>query len=360
MSVLKPVFYDDFYCIADACSYTCCGGWKIAIDETTAKTYQEMPEVWSGCEGKEQVKIRLSEDGMCPFLDEQGLCKLVIKYGPDILSETCAKFPRARYISVGMEEHYLSNACPAVLQLLKDTLPPLSFVMEGYPENNWELQCRNQMIDLAQIEDFCLWIRLYVIYQFARRIEKDEDAAKIVIQYNSVEYLLAVRENIEDISIDKEIQLIKINDLFSCVNAKIRGKLGYIWYVKPMLQMKLKLDVLVGEWELFNQCLQKENGFFENLFVNYIYNNILLWRDCYGITYKQGVEILLIEYSMVRYTLFLWWANHEHTYTHEDLYGIICYYARIMEHSPSTALDFVKQLEDMGELNGGNILFYIQ
>lgn len=45
MSVLKPVFYDDFYCIADACSYTCCGGWKIAIDETTAKTYQKMPEV---------------------------------------------------------------------------------------------------------------------------------------------------------------------------------------------------------------------------------------------------------------------------------------------------------------------------
>lgn len=360
MSILKPIFYDDFHCIADACSYTCCGGWIIDIDEETAKTYRKMPEVWSGCEEeKNQIKIRLEENGMCPFLDEKGLCSLVVKYGPDILSETCARFPRRKYTKGGMEEYYLSNACPAVLQLLNDTIHPLSFVMEGDIENNCDIQYRNQMIDLAQIEDFCLWIRLYVIYQFARKIGEEGDAAKIVSQYNSVEYLLAVRENIEGISIDKGLQLIKINDLFCSVNTKMRRKRGYTRYIEPMLQMSLELDAFEKEWEDFCECVQKKNGFFENLFVNYIYNNVLSWKDCYEITYKQSIEILLIEYAMIRYTLFLWWTNHGHTYNKEDLYGIICYYARIIEHSPVTVLDFVKQLEDMGELKGGNILVYI-
>ena len=50
---MKPDYYDEFQCIADACSLTCCQEWKIAVDRKTAAvrriiTYNEnrpKPEV---------------------------------------------------------------------------------------------------------------------------------------------------------------------------------------------------------------------------------------------------------------------------------------------------------------------------
>ena len=32
---MKPDYYEDFTCIADRCSFTCCREWKIGVDEDT-------------------------------------------------------------------------------------------------------------------------------------------------------------------------------------------------------------------------------------------------------------------------------------------------------------------------------------
>ena len=37
MRLIRPVFYNEFECIADKCSYSCCAGWNISIDSNTAK-----------------------------------------------------------------------------------------------------------------------------------------------------------------------------------------------------------------------------------------------------------------------------------------------------------------------------------
>ena len=34
-NILKEEFYDDFSCIADRCSFTCCEGWDIIVDNDT-------------------------------------------------------------------------------------------------------------------------------------------------------------------------------------------------------------------------------------------------------------------------------------------------------------------------------------
>ena len=43
---MKPDYYDEFQCIADACSLTCCQEWKIAVDRKTAAEWKkiETPE----------------------------------------------------------------------------------------------------------------------------------------------------------------------------------------------------------------------------------------------------------------------------------------------------------------------------
>ena len=39
MQITKPTFYKEFSCIAGACPDTCCAGWEIEVDETTAQGY---------------------------------------------------------------------------------------------------------------------------------------------------------------------------------------------------------------------------------------------------------------------------------------------------------------------------------
>ena len=38
---MKPDYYDEFQCIADACSLTCCQEWKIAVDRKTAAAWKK-------------------------------------------------------------------------------------------------------------------------------------------------------------------------------------------------------------------------------------------------------------------------------------------------------------------------------
>ena len=39
MKYHKPAFFDQFHCIGSACTDTCCAGWEIEVDETTAEGY---------------------------------------------------------------------------------------------------------------------------------------------------------------------------------------------------------------------------------------------------------------------------------------------------------------------------------
>ena len=42
MNLLKTTFYDEFACIGAECPLTCCGGWKIEMEEKTLKDYRMM------------------------------------------------------------------------------------------------------------------------------------------------------------------------------------------------------------------------------------------------------------------------------------------------------------------------------
>ena len=116
---MKPDYYDEFQCIADACSLTCCQEWKIAVDRKTAAAWKktETPE---GVRPKRRTLsdytkkcgdgriITLNEKMRCPFLDERKLCRLVLTYGDAVLSETCTLFPREKHeVAAGITEYSL-------------------------------------------------------------------------------------------------------------------------------------------------------------------------------------------------------------------------------------------------------------
>ena len=110
---------------------TCCGQWRIAVDAETAEKWRDMHFPQGSTDGKtllsrqivpeqdsEEGHICLKENKMCPFLNKQKLCNLVLTYGEDSLSHTCHIFPRIENAFADQTEYALMAGCPAVLDLM--------------------------------------------------------------------------------------------------------------------------------------------------------------------------------------------------------------------------------------------------
>lgn len=100
MDIFAPSYYNDFHCIADKCRHSCCIGWQIDLDADTLKKYNSLEDKKRSellshleCEGG-KFHIRLGKGGRCPFLDAQGLCKIIGSLGDSYVSEICREHPR--------------------------------------------------------------------------------------------------------------------------------------------------------------------------------------------------------------------------------------------------------------------------
>lgn len=79
--VLFPDYYEQFQCVAGACTDTCCAGWEIVIDPKTANRYLKEAGAL-GDRLRENILEKngeftfVSSQGQCPFLNTAGLCDI--------------------------------------------------------------------------------------------------------------------------------------------------------------------------------------------------------------------------------------------------------------------------------------------
>ncbi len=96
MILTFPTFYRDFKCIANRCTDSCCIGWEIDIDTDTYEKYRLMPEAFrkniAVCDGV--AHFVLTQDERCPFLQKDGLCKIILEHSEDMLCDICREHPR--------------------------------------------------------------------------------------------------------------------------------------------------------------------------------------------------------------------------------------------------------------------------
>lgn len=89
MKRIRPDFYNEFHCIADSCTITCCQEWKIAVDADTDRKWKKIPAPTDVPERKKNLNaytekkdglrvIQLDSDHRCPFLAENRLCRLLL------------------------------------------------------------------------------------------------------------------------------------------------------------------------------------------------------------------------------------------------------------------------------------------
>lgn len=161
--VIEPDFYGDFHCIGGQCSFTCCKEWKIAVDPETKKRWRKLcvpttvlesgrvPEHASRrvTDGVMLDRFVVKKDGgeiiellpnmRCPFLEDTELCRLVLDYGEECLSETCHVFPRETHEFPDRTERTLVSCCPEIVDRLHE-LHELSFTNLPYQDRSFLLE----------------------------------------------------------------------------------------------------------------------------------------------------------------------------------------------------------------------------
>ena len=149
MKLIAPDYYPAFSCIADRCRHSCCVGWEIDVDPDSLARYQQLDGPL-GQELRDKIVLeedcahfRLGEDERCPFLNERGLCRMILGLGEDSLCQICTDHPRYRNYFCDREELGLGLCCEAAGALILSREAPMSLVTledDGAPEETDEFE----------------------------------------------------------------------------------------------------------------------------------------------------------------------------------------------------------------------------
>ena len=163
MKFTYPDYYKSFRCIADKCEHSCCIGWEIDIDEDSLKRYKKV----KGAFGKrllenidfhcETPHFILGENERCPFLNENGLCDMIIELGEECLCNICADHPRFRNFFSDREELGLGLSCEEVCRVILSKKEPTEFITEDdgeefdlFEDEEIVLSVREHLFDIAK------------------------------------------------------------------------------------------------------------------------------------------------------------------------------------------------------------------
>jgi lysine-N-methylase len=148
MKVYFPSYYKDFACKAGECSHSCCIGWEIGVDAETLAKYQTLGDaeilshIESGC-------IATAEDGRCPFLQSDGLCRLICRFGDGYISEICREHPRFYHRVGDRVEMSIGASCEEAARLILSS----DFTCFGSAEMEINLDCDTQFDALSHRDE---------------------------------------------------------------------------------------------------------------------------------------------------------------------------------------------------------------
>lgn len=173
MKITAPDYYSQFKCIADQCRHTCCVGWEIEVDDEGLERLRKLPEAAGKIVLGDEPHIELLEGERCPFLNERGLCDLILRYGEDVLCQICRDHPRFRNFWSDRTEIGLGLVCEEAARIILGAETPLRLVTlsdDGEecnlsPEEQYLLEVRARLLDGIAESGYGARLREYLIYR---------------------------------------------------------------------------------------------------------------------------------------------------------------------------------------------------
>lgn len=160
----RPYYYDKFHCIAGDCPMTCCAGWEVDVDCASREYFLSLEgplgdelraTMQPAPEDEDMAVFPLTDEGNCPFLDDQGLCRLYSAYGEEGFCQTCSEYPRYFGVTGSHQQIDLTLSCPEAVRIFFADTTPITFsvsedIMEGEELTDEE---EMQLLDLYQWRD---------------------------------------------------------------------------------------------------------------------------------------------------------------------------------------------------------------
>ncbi len=338
MKNYQPDYYNNFKCIADKCSITCCQEWKIAVDDATNRKWKKLSA--DKVSGKSDnlssytfhkdgsLVIKLDEKHRCPFLSKDKLCHLVMTYSDEVLSETCALFPREIHRFSTHEERTLMPCCPAVIDLWCEkpvTFPVISETMDNLSP---AFLIRDNLIKLISDQGLSVEQSLLDGLYILLELYKNQPITKAHIQeYFSGHTLNELNTAMENIHIPDEDTFIECNGLLQDLSVNYSKEGLYTAFLQPVLTEACKYSNIYSQSDNNSmsrtlQTSQKQFGsiltdcdiIFHNYLANELFSDLISPEAA---STKKIIEHMIIkmqwimiEYTAIRQSLFLWYSHN--------------------------------------------------
>lgn len=383
-------YYKDFKCIADRCSFFCCKGWDISIDSDTYDRWNKDEEQSNYlCKNvkfikekkKKQAYIKMTGQKICPFLNEIGLCNIVLNCGEDYLSTTCKTFPRLDNSYGSEHEHSLSFACPEVVDIINRRMDDIDFIMEGNIDIidtlPIELKIRERMISILQNKKYSLRIRLLLTFYMLLTLKEEQMTAEEVLQrYLDEKYCSALVDYWSGIEISEEDSLIEVNELFIDITQNYRKEFNYKKYLEEISHVAETLD-LKNEQTLKSKIgihkeYKKYDKLLENCFVSKVFASCVK-KDIDEMIVSY--QMLLTEFIMIKHSIYLKYKKsymenigiynkqqlpiQEEEINYNDIRDYIVIYSRIIGYNTDGIREFWEESFDEAVWEFGYLLLLL-
>ena len=151
MILSKPRYFDDFSCIASACTDSCCKEWDVQVDNTSAALYRSLPgplgdRLRQVLVEEDGETVMLIEEGRCPMWRQDGLCRIQAELGESALCKTCREFPRLTHDYGTFQERQLELSCPEAARIILSSAPGwISQEVPGGEEPEYDLEAMDSL-----------------------------------------------------------------------------------------------------------------------------------------------------------------------------------------------------------------------
>lgn len=355
MKIQKILGYDKFKCTADRCNFTCCEGWDIAIDVNTYNKWKESDdskELLKNIKAKgKKYFINKETHESCPFLDNNGLCKVVKRHGEEYLSLTCHSFPRIENDFSYKKEFSLSCACPEVVEILEKEHDEIVMVSEEHSQcedDLLELNIRKTLISIIEQREFSLEKRLIIAFEMLLNIlqkkafenSKLEKELACYIGEENIKKLSKVYERI-DFNIDESME--ELSSLFLDIIENYKEVSGLEELLEPIATFgeEVEIDVLSDNWNEYKVLFEKHNKLIENCIISKILSSCV----SENIEYMAKVfQTIILEYILMRYAVYLRFLMSESKEIDtKDIKNYIVVFSRVIGNNIETVLEFLRE-----------------
>ena len=357
-SIIFPAYCADFACIGSACESTCCAGWEIQIDKKAYQKYKNIkdPAFVEELPGKIRRLRKNSSDRLyaefvmgpqkrCPFLDEEGLCTIQMRFGEDYLSTTCRSYPRKNYELVkNLREYSLTMSCPEAIRKALYNKEPMTFVQVPWADRPPQLKTeglefpdvtslgrkavgsyvwdvRSSCIDIMQARRYTVAERIFMIGMLLKALTEDDS-----VQHQEVPNILArylvmslgdsfkgkLESFPESDGVRLELEKNLLAALFSQRPVAFRSVVATLTseYTFEKTDNTIDFSLIARasldrtkKWENTNwkKWLENNSHILENYFVNFIFSEALPYRYLdKGLSLYHHFIVLVEQYALLR------------------------------------------------------------